>query len=47
MDYKNKEVGVINQFITTNDIEKDMLFIQDQFKNIQGKIPENYNPNIL
>ena len=47
MDYKKKEVGVINQFITTNDIEKDMLFIQDQFKNIQGKIPENYNPNIL
>jgi 1-acyl-sn-glycerol-3-phosphate acyltransferase len=47
MDYKNKKVGIINQFIPTDDIEKDMLFIQEQFKNIEGKIPENYNPIIL
>ena len=47
MDYKNKQVGVINQLITSDDIQKDMLFIQDQFKNIEGKIPENYNPIIL
>ena len=47
MDYKNKKVGIINQFIPTDDIEKDILFIQDQFKNIEGKIPENYNPIIL
>lgn len=47
MDYKNKKVGIINQFIPTDDIEKDILFIQDQFKSIEGKIPENYNPIIL
>ena len=47
MDYKNKKVGIINQFSPTDDIEKDMLFIQEQFKNIEGKIPENYNPIIL
>lgn len=46
MDYKNKKVGIINQFIPADDIEKDMLFIQEQFKNIEGKIPEKYNPII-
>jgi 1-acyl-sn-glycerol-3-phosphate acyltransferase len=43
MDFKNKKIGVINSFIPTGDIDKDMLFIQNQFKDIKGKIPENYN----
>ena len=46
MDFKNKKVGVINSLLPTGDIHKDMTFIQDQFKDIQGKIPENYNPVI-
>tara|TARA_B110000467_G_scaffold103743_1_gene94174 strand:+ start:328 stop:879 length:552 start_codon:yes stop_codon:yes gene_type:complete len=46
MDYKNKKVGIINQFIPTDDIEKDMLFIQEKYKDIKGCIPENYNPII-
>ena len=43
MDFGNKEIGVINQIIPTGDIENDIQFIQNQFKNIKGKIPENYN----
>jgi len=46
MDYKKKEVGIIAEFMTTGDFEKDMLFIQQQYANVTGKIPENYNPKI-
>jgi 1-acyl-sn-glycerol-3-phosphate acyltransferase len=46
MDYKNKEVGVICVFMPCGDFEKDMLFIQEQYKGVKGKIPENYNPKI-
>ena len=46
MDYKKKEVGIITEFMTTGDFEKDILFIQQQYTNITGKIPENYNPKI-
>jgi len=46
LDYKKKEVGVIAEFITTGDVEKDMLFIQQQYANVVAKIPENYNPKI-
>jgi len=28
------------------DFKKDMLFIEEKYKNIQGKIPEYYNPKI-
>ena len=43
MDFGNKKIGIINEIIPTGDIEKDIQFIQNQFKNIKGKIPENYN----
>jgi hypothetical protein len=46
MDYKKKEIGVITEFMTTGDFEKDMLFIQQQYESITGKIPDNYNPKI-
>ena len=47
MDFKNKKIGIINSITTTGDIEKDLLFIQDQYKDIQAKIPENYNTKIF
>ena len=47
MDFKKKRVGVINSFVTTGDIEKDMLFIQKCFEGVEGKVPENYNPKII
>ena len=43
MDFSNKKIGIINEIIPTGDIEKDIQFIQNQFKNIKGKIPANYN----
>ena len=47
MDYEKKEIGIINEFHASGDIDKDLLFIQNQFKNIKGKIPKNYNPKIF
>ena len=47
LDYKNKEIGIFNQFLPNGNFEKDMLFIQEQFANFQGKVPENYNSTIL
>ena len=46
MDYENKKVGIIDSITPTLNIEKDMLFIQEKYKNIKGYIPENYNPII-
>ena len=46
VDFKHKKIGVINTINPTGDQHKDMLFIQDQFKDLSGKIPENYNPKI-
>lgn len=43
LDFKNRKIGVINSLVPTGNIDDDMLFIQDQFKNIEGKKPENYN----
>ncbi len=47
VDFKKKKIGVINSLKPTGDIKKDMLFIQNQFKDLTGKIPENYNPIIM
>ena len=43
IDFKNKKIGVIDTLIPTGDIDKDMLFIQEKYKNVEGKIPEKYN----
>ena len=47
MDFKTKRVGVIDSLIPSGNIEQDMIFIQNKFKDKTGKIPENYNPKIL
>ena len=46
MDYKNKEVGVIYILKPTGNLEKDFDVIQEKYKDIIGKITENYNPKI-
>ncbi|MBT6699576.1 MAG: acyltransferase, partial [Flavobacteriales bacterium] len=46
IDYKNKEVGIIHTLKPTGNMEEDFKIIQDQFKDVTGKIPENYNPKI-
>jgi len=47
LDYQKKEIGIINQCMLTGDFEKDMLFIENEYKDSYGKIPQNYNPNIF
>ena len=47
MDYDRKEVGIICEFMPSGDFEKDMLFIEDKYKDVKGKIPEYYNPKII
>tara|TARA_X000000368_G_C23005720_1_gene701080 strand:- start:288 stop:839 length:552 start_codon:yes stop_codon:yes gene_type:complete len=47
MDYERKEVGIICEFMPSGDFEKDMLFIEDKYKEVKGKIPNYYNPNII
>jgi len=46
-DYEKKEIGIMCDFMPCGDFEKDMLFIQEQYKGLKGKIPENYNPKIF
>ena len=47
MDYEKKEIGIMCDFMPCGDFEKDMLFIQEQYKGVKGKIPEYYNPKIF
>ena len=46
MDYENKEIGIISEFHPRGNIIEDLDFIQSKFKDIKGKIPENYNSKI-
>ena len=46
MDYEKKEIGIICKFKASGNFEKDMFFIQEKYKNIKGKIPEHFNPEI-
>lgn len=47
LDFKRKEAGTLGVFWPSGDFEKDMLFIQEQYKDKVGKYPENYNPQIF
>ena len=47
MDYEKKEIGIMCEFNASVNFEKDMLFIQEQYKGVKGKIPGNYNPVIF
>jgi 1-acyl-sn-glycerol-3-phosphate acyltransferase len=47
MDYEKKEIGIMCYFIPCGNFEKDMLFIQEQYKDVKGKITGNYNPKIF
>jgi len=46
LDYKKKEVGFICELKPTGNLEKDFDFIQKKYKDILGRIPENYNEKI-
>ena len=47
LDYKNKEIGIVKIMNPSDDKEKDLQIIEDIFKSIKGKNPENFNPKIF
>lgn len=47
LDYKNKVAGVGDLVNLTDDFEKDMQRIEDFYRNISGKFPEQYNTKIF
>jgi 1-acyl-sn-glycerol-3-phosphate acyltransferase len=47
LDYKKKEAGIGHLVKPSNDFEKDMLEIENFYKNITAKHPEMYNKQIF
>ncbi|MDY7394227.1 1-acyl-sn-glycerol-3-phosphate acyltransferase [Aureibaculum sp. 2210JD6-5] len=47
VDFKKKIAGVGEVLYLSGDFEKDMTIIQDFYKDITGKHPENYNKKIF
>lgn len=47
LDFKNKKIGIFDKIYPSGDFEKDMQFIENSYKNVVGKIAENYNPKIF
>ena len=43
INYKKKEIGIIDKLYTTNNFKQDMKSIQKQLTNISGKIERNFN----
>jgi len=47
LDYAKKEAGVGKIIYPSDDMEKDLLEIEDFYKNITPKYPENFNKQIF
>lgn len=47
LDYQKKEAGVGEAFDPSGIFEQDMTHIQEFYRPIKGKYPENYNPSIF
>ena len=45
-DFKTKTVGAFDILTPSGNFKSDMQYIENSFKNFQGKIIENYNPKI-
>ena len=45
-DFKTKTVGAFDIINPCGDFKSDMNYIENAFKDFQGKIIENYNPKI-
>lgn len=46
LDFKKKISGVAEVYHLSGDFEKDMQHIQEIYRPINPKVPENYNPEI-
>lgn len=47
LDYVNKIAGVAQPFQPSGDFNEDMTFIQEFYRPISAKYPEQYNPQIF
>lgn len=47
LDYKKKIAGVGTPFFPSGNFNEDMTYIQEFYRPITGKHPENYNPQIF
>ena len=45
LDFGKKQVLINEPYTLTNDMEKDFLYFHEFFKDVQGKIPENFDPD--
>lgn len=45
IDYKKKEMGILMVFQPTGDEKADLLFIQQQYLNVNARFPEKFNKN--
>ncbi len=45
LDYAKREVGIIDLFYPTGDIDKDLRHLQSYYHSSMGKVPERYNDN--
>ncbi len=43
LDYKKKEAGIREIFYPTGDYEKDWKYIEDFYRGVTAKFPENFN----
>lgn len=43
IDYKKKEIGIIDTLNPSGDFSKDILIIQNKFHGISARFPENFN----
>lgn len=47
LDYAKKEAGIRKSIRLSGDFQKDMTEIENYYKDIKGKYPELYNPQIF
>jgi 1-acyl-sn-glycerol-3-phosphate acyltransferase len=46
LDYEKKIAGITGYIHPTGDMEADMKVIMDFYKNVKGKFPENFSPDV-
>jgi len=46
LDYQTKEADVLGYLLPGDNFEADMHFIQEKYRHVHPKHPENYHPEI-
>ena len=42
IDFRNKEVGLLEEFVLSNDYDKDLKEIQKKYRSVEAKYPEKF-----